>query len=169
MPLLTKPTHQSLRIRAATLGRVVAVRSWQPRKVKNHVVSLPRGPFSDGAVSNRSKTAGRREIALKRRSKPLVSLSKKTRSIPLHHQVFLVLQDGITESRYAPNEALPSEEELAKRFERPLRDIQGSVESLAGALTPAQNDVWDVAAKPRHPSSRLLAWWRTLRPARRAN
>lgn len=60
-------------------------------------------------------------------------------------------------------------EELAKRFEPPLRDIQRSVESLAGALTPAQNDVSDAAAKPPHPSSRVLAWWRTLRPARRAN
>lgn len=67
-------------------------------------------------MSNRSKSGGGGKNAPRRKSTFLVSLSKRTRSIPLHHQVFLVLQDGITESRYAPNEALPSEEELAKRF-----------------------------------------------------
>jgi len=41
---------------------------------------------------------------------------KKHRDIPLHHQVFLVLQDGIAERRYAPDEALPAEEELARLF-----------------------------------------------------
>ena len=43
-------------------------------------------------------------------------LSKKRRNIPLHHQVFLVLQDGIAEGRYAPGEALPGEEDLARLF-----------------------------------------------------
>jgi GntR family transcriptional regulator len=81
-------------------------------------------------VSNRTKTGGGRGNAPKRKSTPLASLSKKARSVPLHHQVFLVLQDGITESRYAPNEALPSEEELAKLFGVSRVTIRSAMEKL---------------------------------------
>jgi GntR family transcriptional regulator len=57
-------------------------------------------------------------------------LSKKRRNIPLHHQVFLVLQDGIVEHRYAPGEMLPGEEELAKLFGVSRVTIRAALETL---------------------------------------
>jgi len=35
---------------------------------------------------------------------------------PLHHQIFLVLRDGIAARRYGPGTGLPSEDELARQF-----------------------------------------------------
>jgi GntR family transcriptional regulator len=61
---------------------------------------------------------------------PATLLSKKRRNIPLHHQVFLVLQDGIAERRYAPGEALPSEEDLAKLFGVSRVTIRAALETL---------------------------------------
>lgn len=90
----------------------------------------PARLFSECAVSQRSKAGGRRQNAPKRKSARLAPLSRKPRSIPLHHQVFLVLQDGITESRYALDEALPSEEELAKRFGVSRVTIRSAMEKL---------------------------------------
>jgi GntR family transcriptional regulator len=90
----------------------------------------PAGLFSECAVSKRSRAGGRRQNAPKRKSARLAPLSRKPRSIPLHHQVFLVLQDAITESRYAPDEALPSEEELAKRFGVSRVTIRSAMEKL---------------------------------------
>jgi GntR family transcriptional regulator len=55
---------------------------------------------------------------------------KKRRNIPLHHQVFLVLQDEIAERRYAPGETLPSEEELAKLFGVSRVTIRAAMETL---------------------------------------
>jgi GntR family transcriptional regulator len=55
---------------------------------------------------------------------------KKRRNIPLHHQVFLVLQDGIAERRYAPDEALPGEEELARLFGVSRVTIRAAMETL---------------------------------------
>jgi GntR family transcriptional regulator len=60
-------------------------------------------------------------------------LAKKRRNIPLHHQVFLVLQDEIAERRYAPGEALPTEEELAQLFGVSRVTIRAALETL-GAL-----------------------------------
>jgi len=60
-------------------------------------------------------------------------LSKKRRNIPLHHQVFLVLQDEIAERRYAPGETLPAEEELARLFGVSRVTIRAAMETL-GAL-----------------------------------
>lgn len=57
-------------------------------------------------------------------------LSKKRRNIPLHHQVFLVLQDGIAEGRYAPGEALPGEEDLARLFNVSRVTIRAALETL---------------------------------------
>jgi GntR family transcriptional regulator len=57
-------------------------------------------------------------------------LSKKRRNIPLHHQVFLVLQDGIVEHRYAPGEMLPGEEDLAKLFGVSRVTIRAALETL---------------------------------------
>jgi GntR family transcriptional regulator len=57
-------------------------------------------------------------------------LSKKRRNIPLHHQVFLVLQDEIVEHRYAPGEMLPGEEEFAKLFGVSRVTIRAALETL---------------------------------------
>ncbi|HTO60042.1 MAG TPA: GntR family transcriptional regulator [Bradyrhizobium sp.] len=61
---------------------------------------------------------------------PTTLVSKKRRNIPLHHQVFLVLQDGIAERRYAPGEALPSEEDLAKLFGVSRVTVRAALETL---------------------------------------
>ncbi len=57
-------------------------------------------------------------------------LARKRRNIPLHHQVFLVLQDEITERRYSPGEALPTEDELAKLFRVSRVTIRAALETL---------------------------------------
>jgi len=57
-------------------------------------------------------------------------LAKKRRNIPLHHQVFLVLQDEIAERRYSPGEALPTEDELAKLFGVSRVTIRAALETL---------------------------------------
>jgi GntR family transcriptional regulator len=67
---------------------------------------------------------------LKRTPALLAPLLKKRRNIPLHHQVFLVLQDGIAERRYAPGEALPGEEELARLFGVSRVTIRAAMETL---------------------------------------
>jgi GntR family transcriptional regulator len=88
------------------------------------------GRLSQDVVRKRSKT----EEGLKNRSKRTPALpaplSKKRRDIPLHHQVFLVLQDGIAERRYAPGEALPGEEELARLFGVSRVTIRAALETL---------------------------------------
>ena len=66
----------------------------------------------------------------KRTPARLAPLSKKRRDIPLHHQVFLVLQDGIAERRYTPGEALPSEEELGRNFGVSRVTIRAAMETL---------------------------------------
>jgi GntR family transcriptional regulator len=66
----------------------------------------------------------------RRAAAPAAVLSKKRRDIPLHHQVFLVLQDGIAERRYAPGEALPSEDDLAKLFGVSRVTIRAALETL---------------------------------------
>ena len=66
----------------------------------------------------------------KRVEAPTTLLLRKRRNIPLHHQVFLVLQDRIAERRYAPGEALPSEEDLAKLFGVSRVTIRAALETL---------------------------------------
>ena len=56
--------------------------------------------------------------------------SKNRRNVPLHHQVFLVLQDGIAEGRYAPGQALPGEEDLAAHFSVSRVTIRAALETL---------------------------------------
>jgi GntR family transcriptional regulator len=80
----------------------------------------PRRSGADGGLRNGSK----------RVQAPTTLPLKKRRNIPLHHQVFLVLQDGIAERRYAPGEALPSEEELAKLFGVSRVTIRAALENL---------------------------------------
>jgi GntR family transcriptional regulator len=67
---------------------------------------------------------------LKRTPALPAQLLKKRRNIALHHQVFLVLQDGIAERRYAPDEALPGEEELARLFGVSRVTIRAAMETL---------------------------------------
>jgi GntR family transcriptional regulator len=78
----------------------------------------------------RSKTKEGQKKRSKRRPAHLAPLLKKPRNIPLHHQVFLVLQDGIAERRYAPSEALPGEEELARLFGVSRVTIRAAMETL---------------------------------------
>ena len=61
-----------------------------------------------------------------------ILLAKRRRNIPLHHQVFLVLQDEIVEHRYAPGEMLPGEEELAKLFRVSRVTIRAALETADG-------------------------------------
>jgi GntR family transcriptional regulator len=58
-------------------------------------------------------------------------LARRRRDIPLHHQVFLVLQDEIAERRYAPGEALPPEADLAALFDVSRVTIRAALETLA--------------------------------------
>ena len=88
------------------------------------------GRFSRAVVRKRSKAQEGAKNRSKRTAAPLEPLLKKRRNIPLHHQVFLVLQDGIAERRYAPGEALPGEEELARLFDVSRVTIRAAMETL---------------------------------------
>jgi GntR family transcriptional regulator len=88
------------------------------------------GRFSQAVVRKRSKAQEGGKSRSKRAPAPLAPLLKKRRNIPLHHQVFLVLQDGIAERRYAPGEALPGEEELARLFDVSRVTIRAAMETL---------------------------------------
>lgn len=57
-------------------------------------------------------------------------LPRRRRDIPLHHQVFLVLQDEIAERRYAPGESLPTEAELAQLFGVSRVTIRAALDTL---------------------------------------
>jgi GntR family transcriptional regulator len=88
------------------------------------------GRFSQDVASKRRKAKEGLENRSKRTLARLAPLLKKRRNIPLHHQVFLVLQDGIAERRYAPGEALPGEEELARLFGVSRVTIRAAMETL---------------------------------------
>ena len=88
------------------------------------------GRSSKDVVRKRSKGQEGLENGSKRTPALLAPLLKKRRNIPLHHQVFLVLQDGIAERRYAPGEALPGEEELARLFGVSRVTIRAAMETL---------------------------------------
>src|SRR4029077_2560915 len=104
-----------------------------------------RAPMGSRASRGPPRLEGRRQLSLdppksgadegprnrsKRIEAPTTLLLKKRRNIPLHHQVFLVLQDRIAERRYAPGEALPSEEDLAKLFGVSRVTIRAALETL---------------------------------------
>jgi GntR family transcriptional regulator len=91
------------------------------------------GRDSKRVVQKRSKARGGVKGRSKRMPALPVPLLKKRRDIPLHHQVFLVLQDGIAERRYAPGEALPAEKELARLFgvsRVTIRAAMGTLDAL---------------------------------------
>jgi GntR family transcriptional regulator len=88
------------------------------------------GRFSEHVVSKRSKAELDRKRGSKRKPPRLAPVLKKHRNIPLYHQVFLVLQDWIGEGRYAPDEPLPSEEQLARLFGVSRVTIRGAMETL---------------------------------------
>src|SRR5258705_240187 len=88
------------------------------------------GRQSERVVQKRGKARAGVKGRSKRTPALPVPLLKKRRDIPLHHQVFLVLQDGIAERRYAPGEALPAEEELARLFGVSRVTIRAAMETL---------------------------------------
>ena len=57
----------------------------------------------------------------------------RDRGAPLHHQIYLVLADGIATGRYAIGEALPTEEQLTQIF-------SVSRITVRRAMTSLQND-----------------------------
>ena len=52
---------------------------------------------------------------------------------PLHHQIYLVLADGISTGRYVEGEALPTEEQLTRMFSVSRITVRRAMESLHGA------------------------------------
>lgn len=64
-----------------------------------------------------------------RSSEETIGIAKRLGN-PLHRQVFLVLRDRILSRRYAPGEALPSEDDLAKLFKISRTTIRNALASL---------------------------------------
>jgi len=52
---------------------------------------------------------------------------------PLHHQIYLVLADGIATGRYAAGELLPTEEQLTKLFSVSRITVRRAMASLQNA------------------------------------
>ncbi|MFZ5779474.1 MAG: GntR family transcriptional regulator [Pseudomonadota bacterium] len=52
---------------------------------------------------------------------------------PLHHQIYLVLADGISSGRYAPGDPLPTEEELTRMFSVSRITVRRAMTSLQDA------------------------------------
>ena len=52
---------------------------------------------------------------------------------PLHHQIYLVLADGISTGRYGVGEALPTEEQLTRMFSVSRITVRRAMESLHDA------------------------------------
>lgn len=52
---------------------------------------------------------------------------------PLHHQIYLVLADGISTGRYGVGEALPTEEQLTRMFSVSRITVRRAMESLDDA------------------------------------
>lgn len=52
---------------------------------------------------------------------------------PLHHQIYLVLADGISTGRYAEGEPLPTEEQLTRMFSVSRITVRRAMTSLHGA------------------------------------
>ena len=50
---------------------------------------------------------------------------------PLHHQIYLVLADGIAKGRYGAGELLPTEEQLTKLFRVSRITVRRAIEQLA--------------------------------------
>ena len=49
---------------------------------------------------------------------------------PLHHQIYLVLADGIAKGRYGAGELLPTEEQLTKLFSVSRITVRRAMASL---------------------------------------
>ena len=52
---------------------------------------------------------------------------------PLHHQIYLVLADGISTGRYGVGEMLPTEEQLTRMFSVSRITVRRAMESLNDA------------------------------------
>ncbi len=52
---------------------------------------------------------------------------------PMHHQIYLVLADGISTGRYGDGEVLPTEEKLTRMFSVSRITVQRAMASLQDA------------------------------------
>jgi GntR family transcriptional regulator len=91
---------------------------------------IPHNPGISRSIPKKSRAEERLGDESRRTDALATLLSKKRRNVPLHHQVFLVLQDEIAERRYAPGEALPGEEDLARLFRVSRVTIRAALETL---------------------------------------
>src|ERR1700761_5634794 len=91
----------------------------------------PHSDVSRSITSEERRTLIRNDGSISMEALPIL-LARKRRNIPLHHQVFLVLQDEIVEHRYAPGEMLPGEEDLAKLFGVSRVTVRAALETLDG-------------------------------------
>jgi GntR family transcriptional regulator len=85
---------------------------------------------------------------------------KRRPGVPLHHQIFLVLRDGIAARRYGPGTGLPSEDELARQFGVSRVTLRAAMASLeqSGLVERRQGvgtfvkDGFDTDETPLHAS-----------------
>jgi len=56
---------------------------------------------------------------------------RRSMGVPLHHQVSIVMRDGIVNGRYQPGEALPSEGELCQMYSVSRITVRRAMQSLA--------------------------------------
>ena len=63
---------------------------------------------------------------------PSIAVARELGS-PLHHQIYLVLADGISTGRYAPGEPLPTEEQLTQMFSVSRITVRRAMASLHDA------------------------------------
>lgn len=91
---------------------------------------VPRHLDSSAPVAEKTARKARPTEQPERQKGPPAILARRRRDIPLHHQVFLVLQDEIAERRYAPGEVLPAEADLAALFGVSRVTVRAALDTL---------------------------------------